>query len=231
MNDTNEQNPWSNFISVTPQAQDDIIWDNPSTKTQIPQKPTYIAPIPSKYDSLYSELLAKCDFEYFRGDEEKAKIANRLYAQLQRITDKNSQELISIRNEAINKLGIRVSTEDKYNYLLKFCNPSFFKKPYNADLIEKALHIESCIKQNADNIIELERIEMESRQFIQDGLIYLIRLIGKHIEQRDWVNAKKLYNEITIMNEELVFNGEIQEQIKKIEKKIKEEDDRFLSLL
>ena len=225
MDSTN--NPWSNlFPGNNPEAEPNFV-----DMDSIPSKSQYPNPISSQYKSLYDELLAKCDFEYFRGNEEKAKIANRLYAQLQRITDKNSQELISIRNEAIEKLGIKVSTEDKYNSLLKFCNPTLFKKPYNEDLIEKAIYFESCINQNADNIIELERIEMESQPFIRESLIYLIRLIEKHIEQRDGFNAKKLYSEITIMNEELGFNGEIQEQIKKIGEKIKEEDDRFLSLL
>ena len=161
MDSTNNQ--WSNlFAGNNLEAEPNFV-----DVDSFPSKPKYPNPIASQYKSLYDELLVKCDFENFSGDEEKAKIANRLYAQLQRITDKNSQELISIRNEAINKLGIRVSTEDKYNYLLKFCNPSLFKKPYNEDFVNKAIYFKSRIMQNADNIIELEQIETEAQAFIK----------------------------------------------------------------
>ena len=170
MDNTESTNPWAYFGGNNSEVEPNFV-DMEAT----PSKPKYPNPIASQYKSLYDELLAKCDFTNFSGDEEMATKANRIYGQLRKVQDKNSTELISIRNEAIVELGITISTEEKYNYLTKYCNPSLFKNPYNEEMVNKAIHFESRIRQHADDIIELEHIENDAQAFIQDVKLVLLR--------------------------------------------------------
>ena len=163
-------NPWGYFGGNN--ANIDTNFEN---MDDLESKPKYPSPIKSQYTTLYDELLAKCDFTNFSGDEEMATKANKIYGQLRKIQDKNSTELISIRNEAIRELGITISTEKKYDYLAKHCNPVLFKNPYNEELVNKAIHFESRIRQHADDIIELEHIENDAQAFIQDVKLVLLR--------------------------------------------------------
>lgn len=193
-------NPWGYFGGNN--ANIDTNFEN---MDDLESKTKYPSPIKSQYTTLYDELLAKCDFTNFSGDEEMATKANKIYGQLRKIQDKNSTELISIRNEAIVELGITISTEEKYNYLTKYCNPSLFKNPYNEEMVNKAIHFESRIKQNADNIIELERIENEAQMFIQDAKYLLVKARVKDYPEVGDFNDLSYYVSQSILKDKMIM--------------------------
>lgn len=206
-NTTIPNNQWSNlFAGNNPEAEPNFV-----DMDSLPSKYKYPNPISSQYKSLYDELLAKCDFTNFSGNEEMATRANRIYGQLRRLQDKNSTELISIRNDAIEELGITISTEEKYNYLTKYCNPSLFKNPYNEEMVNKAIHFESRIKQNADNIIELERIEKEAKEFIWESkYASIISKINDYIRKVDYY-ALSNYVSGSVLKDEMVKTHHIRD--------------------
>lgn len=206
MDNTERTNPWAYFGGNNSEVEPNFV-DMEAT----PSKPKYPNPIASQYKSLYDELLAKCDFTNFSGDEEMATKANRIYGQLRKVQDKNSTELISIRNEAIVELGITISTEEKYNYLTKYCNPSLFKNPYNEEMVNKAIHFESRIKHNADNIIELERIENDAKEFILESKYALIlSKINGYIQKVDYY-ALSNYVSGSVLKDELIKTHHIRD--------------------
>ena len=199
-------NPWGYFGGNN--ANIDTNFEN---MDDLESKPKYPSPIKSQYPTLYDELLAKCDFTNFSGDEEMATKANKIYGQLRRIQDKNSTELNSIRNEAIRELGITISTEKKYDYLTKYCNPSLFKNPHNEEMVNKAIHFESRIKHNADNIIELERIENDAKEFILESKYALIlSKINGYIQKVDYY-ALSNYVSGSVLKDELVKTHHIRD--------------------
>ena len=105
MDSTN--NPWSNlFPENNPEAE-------PKFVDMDEDSPQYPNPIPDSYSSLYEELLSKCDFGNFRDNLEKAKIANDIYAKVKFAGGDSLNRLREIRDEAIDKLGIKISTEKK----------------------------------------------------------------------------------------------------------------------
>ena len=154
-NSTDTNNQWSNlnnmFGGSSNPTEDEINW--------IDEQDKYPNPIASQYNSLYEELLAKCDISNFRNNPEMAKIANDLYARIMHHSG-NSKE---IRNEAIEKLGIKFSTEKLYNSLMDYFNPEQYTNPYDKDLIDSAIDFEEKTKQNADDIRQLEQIEEEAK--------------------------------------------------------------------
>lgn len=200
MGNTESTNPWAYFGGNNSEVEPNFV-DMEAT----PSKPQNPKPIASQYKSLYDELLAKCDFTNFSGDEEMAIKANRIYGQLIKVQYKNSTELISIRNEAIRELRITISTEEKYNYLTKYCNPSLFKNPYNEEMVNKAIHFESRIKQNADNIIELERIENEAQMFIQDAKYLLVKARVKDYPEVGDFNDLSYYVSQSILKDKMIM--------------------------
>lgn len=207
MNNTeNTNNPWAYLGGNNPEVE-----PNFENMDDAQSKPQYPNPIASRYKSLYDELLAKCDFTNFSGDEEMATKANKIYGQLRRLQDKNSTELISIRNEAIEELRITISTEEKYNYLTKYCNPSLFKNPYNEEMVNKAIHFESRIKQNADNIIELEQIEKDAKEFILESkYASIVSKINDYIRRVDYY-ALSNYVSGSVLKDEMVKTHHIRD--------------------
>ena len=207
MNNTeNTNNPWAYLGGNNPEVE-----PNFENMDDAQSKPQYPNPIASQYKSLYDELLAKCDFTNFSGDEEMATKANKIYGQLRRLQDKNSTELISIRNEAIEELRITISTEEKYNYLTKYCNPSLFKNPYNEEMVNKAIHFESRIKQNADNIIELEQIEKDAKEFILESkYASIVSKINDYIRRVDYY-ALSNYVSGSVLKDEMVKTHHIRD--------------------
>ena len=211
MDSTN--NPWSNlFPENNPEAE-------PKFVDMDEDSPQYPNPIPDSYSSLYEELLSKCDFGNFRDNPEKAKIANDIYAKVKFAGGDSLNRLKEIRNEAIDVLGIKISTEKKYNSLMEYFNPIQYKEPYDKDLIDSAIDFEERTKKNADDIRQLEQIEIEAKPFILKRSVYFGK---KSIEYGDCTNAKLHCCEATNINKELGVDSCIQNQIEEIESRINE---------
>lgn len=85
---------------------------------------------------MYDELLAKCDHRQFSNgfdyNYEKLKVANELYAAII-VAKNNTHALIKLREKAVKELGVRLSSEDLYNTLLKQTNPQRLMNPFNRD--------------------------------------------------------------------------------------------------
>ncbi len=211
MDSTN--NPWSNlFPENNPEAE-------PKFVDMDEDSPQYPNPITDSYSSLYEELLSKCDFGNFRDNPEKAKIANDIYAKVKFAGGDSLNRLKEIRNEAIDVLGIKISTEKKYNSLMEYFNPIQYKEPYDKDLIDSAIDFEERTKKNADDIRQLEQIEIEAKPFILKRSVYFGK---KSIEYGDCTNAKLHCREATNINKELGADSYIQNQIEEIESRINE---------
>ena len=208
-------NQWSNlFAENNPGAE-----PNFTNMDDVVDTPQYPNPIPDSHSTLYEELLSKCDFGNFRDNPEKAKIANDIYARVKFAGGDSLNKLREIRDEAIDKLGIKISTEKKYNSLMEYFNPIQYKEPYDKDLIASAIDFEERTKKNADDIRLLEQIEEESKPFILKRTVFLAK---KSIEYGDSDSAKRHCYEATNINKELGVDSYIQKQIEEIEYSINE---------
>ena len=69
---------------------------------------------------MYEELVEKCHPNKFidgdNFDENLFEKANKLYAEILKHKDASDEKLISLRNRAIDILGVRMSTKKKYEY-------------------------------------------------------------------------------------------------------------------
>lgn len=129
------------------------------------EKKLYPSPIPGHYDSLYDELLDKCNpgkyATQFSYNYELLKIANDLYSEIVETGNNNRERLVELRREAVKNLGIKISTEDLYNSLLKQTNPQRFMNPYNKGLVALANEFHHQTILYADDIEKLEDIESQ----------------------------------------------------------------------
>lgn len=118
------------------------------------------------YEYLYSDLIEKCHPKNFMEpyDFEKVKVANELYPKLLACDKKDNSNLLAIRNEAINKLGIKMTTQFIFDAVSKMCNPQQFMNPYNPDKVAIANELYSRTQRYKNNIIELELIRDEAVQ-------------------------------------------------------------------
>lgn len=117
-----------------------------------------------EYDSLYDELLDKCNphkFDIETYGLKKFSVANRLYSKL--LNDKclTEAELKQLRNSAIDELNISISSKKKFEELKEYMNPKTYMndKNYNADLVEKSGRLYDLLLKNQDDIRVLEGIE------------------------------------------------------------------------
>lgn len=123
------------------------------------------------YHYLLDELLDKCNPQNFMKpyNYEKVRIANELYPQLLNCKKDDNDKLVSIRQMAINKLGINITTQSIFEVLCKLCNPQQFMNPYNPEKVAKANELYSRILENKNNIIALEKIRDEISDLFGDS--------------------------------------------------------------
>lgn len=131
----------------------------------ISEKKLYPSPILGHYVSIYDELVEKCNPQNyatgFNYNYEKLKVANDLYGDIIEAGKDNQPKLKELRKKAVEKLGISISTEDLYNILLKQTVPDRFMQPYNKALVDLANEYHQKVLLSADNIEELENIQMD----------------------------------------------------------------------
>lgn len=122
------------------------------------------------YESLYEELLEKCNPNNFMQpyDKEKVDTANTIFAELRSNPYATDYELKEVRLKAVQKLGIHISTQRILDYLMKYCDPQRYtdRDPYDAELVNQANALYSQILDNKDDIFELEKIEILARPLI-----------------------------------------------------------------
>ena len=124
-----------------------------------------------EYDSLYDELVEKLHPNNWLGvhfNKELFDTANQLYGELVGKEDIGDEELIDLRDKAIRKLGIRISTKRLYEKLDQYLNPKVYTdmKPYNGDRVAEASEYYSRLTQSKHDIIALEQLEKDAQSFI-----------------------------------------------------------------
>ena len=138
------------------------------------QKPKPVKEIEKEYDSLYDELLDKCNPCNFKIESvgfEMFSIANEIYAQLKSGGSEMPETvLIALRNQAMDELGIHISTRKKFNYLKSYFDPEIYinRTPYDAQRVSEAGTWYDLLLKKADDIQALEKIELDSDEFIQE---------------------------------------------------------------
>lgn len=138
---------------------------NTKNAKQKEEQPPVKGPIDGKYESLYAELTSKCYPQNFMEpyDHQKVKVANEIYAEILKSAD-DLTKLKELRIRAINELKIQFSTEELYRKLLDLTNPQKlmeFMREYDAEKVSLANDFYQRVKDNANNIIELEGIQDE----------------------------------------------------------------------
>lgn len=124
------------------------------------------------YDSLYDELLEKCDPDHFCDsndfDRKRFEIANDLFAEILKSKNSPDNELRELRNRAIDQLGVRFSSKKKFDELNRFLNPVELKNKlgYDKDRMAEAGIWYQQLLQNKTDICALEKIEYDARNFI-----------------------------------------------------------------
>lgn len=138
------------------------------------QKPKPVKEIEKEYDSLYDELLDKCNPSRFKIELvgfERFDSANKIYAQL-KSGGSNIPEaiLIALRNQAMSELQIHISTKKKLSYLKSFFDPEIYinRTPYDGQRISEAGTWYDLLLKKADDIQALEKLELDANEFIQE---------------------------------------------------------------
>ena len=121
-----------------------------------------------EYSSLYEELEDKCNPALFAGTDNFEK-ANQLYVEIKDPNNRNNERtLISIRNRVIIALNVHFSTKKKYDYLKKYFDVNQYTQmePYDAQRVAKANEYYTRLQQDKDNIMALDQLESDAKEFI-----------------------------------------------------------------
>lgn len=140
--------------------QENIIW-NEMSNVSFHNSPTSIEPSQmDTYPSLYEELKDKCNPQRYMSPYDKLKvdIANGLYHKLLETNEYDNVTIRYIREEAVQQLGIIISTKKLYKQLLKYCNPDKFMKPYHFDIVQVANTYYPLVEEYKNDICKLEEL-------------------------------------------------------------------------
>ena len=131
-------------------------------------------PIVGKFDSLKEELLQKCNPKAFMipYNHDKVEYASHLYEQILSCKKYEKEKLKAIRKEAIEKLGIRISTESLFHELCQCCSPTRFSstESFNAQKIRIANDLYQEVRLHADDIEALEALRQKAKN---NGLLFI----------------------------------------------------------
>ena len=164
-----------------------------------------------EYDSLQDELIDKLNPGKFKDAEYGLfDCANEIYGKLMNSNSLSDYELRSLRNRAIEELGIHFSSSGLYNRLKSVFDPDNYtvKKPYDKELVENAGYLYNELKTIKDDVRALERLEKSSLAIsIQDEYDYLKlpaeEYMRKHPNGKYYNETqKKIEEELTKMKEE-----------------------------
>ena len=161
-----------------------------------------------EYDSLYDELIEKCHPNRFISgehfDEKLFEEANRLYAEVLKYRDSSEGVLISLRNRAMDILGVKISTKKKYEYLDSLLNPGVYTNveadEYDSERVSEAARWYAILQKNRNDIRTLEALEIEASDFIDRRKNELSIIEQKEATERE--EAMKQENERRAIEEE-----------------------------
>ena len=160
-----------------------------------------------EYDTLYDELVEKCHPNRFISgevfNEKLFEEANKLYAEILKHKDASDEKLISLRNRAIDILGVRMSTKKKYEYLDSLLNPKIYTnvaaEKYDAGRVSEAAKWYAILQKNRNDIRALETLEQDSSDFIDRRKEELSLIEQKDATERE--EAMKRENERRVQEE------------------------------
>lgn len=142
---------------------------------------------PSKiYESLYEELIEKCNPVNFMYpyDKDKVDTANLIYKKLLGSKPKHkcysNHEIRRIKDLAIRELGISIS-DSLYRKLINYCDPKRFMNPYDFEAVQVANEFYSLVEKSKDDIVELEELQ---HKILQNEVI-------KSYREKEYDNVKK----------------------------------------
>lgn len=116
------------------------------------------------YESLYMELLDKCNPRNFIEPYDKKKVdaANLIYKALLESKPSygcySNQEIRNIKDQAVRELGISIS-DSLYRKLINYCDPKRFMEPYDFEAVQVANEFYSLVEKSKDDIVELEELQ------------------------------------------------------------------------
>lgn len=173
--------------------QDNIIWKEmpiPPTPEKSEEIRGEIEPCKmDSYPSLYLELRDKCNPKNFLVpyDKEKVDIANDLFIQLLRSEGNDVDILNTVKEQAVQKLGIVLSTKKLYEELLDYCDPQKFMDPYNHSAVQQANHYYPLIHEYRN---QLDRLEALYKDIYGDEV--LVRYYSNREKERVKEREEKL---------------------------------------
>lgn len=154
------------------EQEENIQFDNmPNFRGMLTDKQTNDWDDEKVYDSLYDELLDKCRPDKFIGDtsdNKKFLLANQLYAELRSKQGCSDNELIELRDRAMESLGIHISTKKLYGSLEQYFNPQVYTtmESYDAERVALAGEYYLRLRECRDDIHALENLRDEAAAFI-----------------------------------------------------------------
>lgn len=156
-----------------------------------------IVELEKEYDSLFEELLDKCNPSKFNIETfglDKFNAANEIFAQLVSYSFKTPEkELIALRNQAIDELGVQISTKKKFNELKSFLDPQQYinRQPYDKELVAKVGGLYNQLLANKNDIRAMEALEsLPQVAFIKDEHDYSTLGAMEYLEKHPDGNHK-----------------------------------------
>ena len=116
------------------------------------------------YESLYMELLDKCNPKNFMEPYDKKKVDAAILIYKALLESKPSygcysnQEIRNIKDQAVRELGISISNS-LYRKLINYCDPKRFMEPYDFEAVQVANEFYSLVEKSKDDIVELEELQ------------------------------------------------------------------------
>ena len=160
-----------------------------------------------EYNTLYEELVEKCHPNKFidgdNFDENLFGKANKLYAEILKCKDLPEENIIPLRNRAIELLGVCISTKKKYEYLDSFLNPKVYTdvvaEEYDAERVSEAAKWYTILQKNRNDIRLLEDLEIAAQAFIdrRKNELYIIEQ-KESVEREDAMkreNQRQIHEE------------------------------------
>ena len=168
-----------------------------------------IVEVEKEYDSLFEELLDKCNPSKFNIESfglERFNAANEIFAQLKSLGNNIAEkELTLLRDKAIDELGIQISTNKKFGDLKSFLDPEQYinRQPYDKELVATAGGLYNQLLANRNDIRALETLESDPQiAILKDECDYMnlgaIEYLEKHPDGNHKAEAEESVNKIRL---------------------------------
>lgn len=182
------------FLLFVTMNDENIIFEEVAPDGQQTQpSAVFKSPIPGNYTDLFTELKEKCDPAHFMHpyDPEKVDKSNTIYSELLAANPNDMGKMKEFRRRAMDELGIKFATKKLFETLITICNPeNITGEFYDPHLLNIANAIYPQILENADNIIVLEDLLMQST-----GLVHFMKhrnaILGARLQAQQQQMAER----------------------------------------